>query len=171
MQSLATYDRYQLQQAYRRRIQRDFAQWHEQHVIATTRNLGADRYDLALPETHALPLVIRPSELVEGVVYGRYQYSQGGHTDIGRGMLVSTNERVLLLDKKPFFIRCEEIPYRAVSGITYSRVWLTGNVILHTKIGDIRLRTFNQHCARNFTQAIEVELLENNRGYPNGNKA
>ena len=164
MQSLTTYDGYQLQQAYRQRIQHDFAQWHQRHITATVQSLGADRYDLVLPETHTLPLVIRPSELIEGVVYGRYQYNQAGHTDIGRGMLVATNERILLLDKKPLFVRCEEIPYRAVSGITYSRVWPTGNVTLHTKIGDIRLRTFNQRCAQSFTQAIEAELFEDSRG-------
>ena len=158
MRPQTTHDPRQVQQSYRSRIMNDFLAWHQAQIDKVIRSLGADSYDRILPETHALPLVIQPKETIEGLVYGRYEYESPTGIDIGRGVLVATDERVLLLDKKPMFTRCDELPYRIISGITHSNVWFTSNVVLHTRTGDIHLRTFNTPCARNFTHAIEIEL-------------
>jgi len=158
MQARATYDTRQIQQAYRSHVMKDFLVWHRIQIEKAIKELGADVYDRLLPETHMLPLVIRPKEIIEGLVYGRYEYESQNGTDIGRGTLVATDQRVLLLDKKPMFIRCDELPYRIVSGITRTAVWFTSNIVLHTRTGDIHLRTFNPRCARNFTEAIDMEL-------------
>lgn len=158
MQAQAMYQKSQVQQSYRNRMMHDFLAWQRAQIYKTIRSLGADLYDRLLPETRALPLVIRPGETIEGLVYGRYEYESAAGTDIGRGVLVATNERVLMLDKKPLFVRCDELPYRIISGVTRSQVWLTGTVVLHTRTGDIHIRTFNPKCAQSFTRGIEIEL-------------
>jgi hypothetical protein len=128
-------------------------------IIDTLKRLGAVKYDLWLPETHALMSFMHPDEVLEGIVYGRYHQAQFSEALVGRGALVVTNERVMLLDKKPAFVRCEEITFRVVSGVRYSRAGFAGTVTLNTRIGDIEVRTFNEACAKSFVAAIEKHLL------------
>jgi hypothetical protein len=164
MQSPVTIGTDQSQEAYRERIVREFAQWQHAHLKTALQQLGADRYDLSLPETRLLPLVLKPAEQIQGIVYGRYRYSKPDGTVASRGALVATNQRVLLLDRKPFFVHCDEIAYRVVSGTTYGRISLAETVTLHTRIGDISLQTFNRHCARGFSEAIEAKLFSAGEG-------
>lgn len=164
MQLPATFATNQLQEAYRQRIMQGFARWQHAHLKTALQQLGADRYDLSLPETRLLPLVLKPAEQIQGIVYGRYRYCKPDETIASRGALVATDRRVLLLDRKPLFVHCDEIAYRVVSGIAYSRVGLAGTVTLHTRIGDISLHTFNKRCARDFSEAIETRLFSAGEG-------
>jgi len=66
-----------------------------QDMQATLRRLGANVYDRLLPETHGLPQVLMDNEIIEGIVYGRYRFSNNTR---GRGALVATNKRVLFID-------------------------------------------------------------------------
>jgi hypothetical protein len=120
------------------------------------RSLGAGTYNLLLPETRAILYVLQPGEQILGIVYGRYKQDNGRL--VGRGALIATDGRVLLLDKKPMFIKRDEIVYEAISGITYGRVGIIGTIVLHTKIGDIKLRTFNKKCSLPFVEAVENNI-------------
>ncbi|GEM_PF-3343634 len=55
---------------------------------------------------------------------------------------------------------CDELSYWAVSGVTYSRVGLMGSVTLHSRLGDIQVRTLNQRCAMSFVRSVESKLFE-----------
>ena len=126
---------------------------HRERIYNELRNMGAVRYDLLLPETHTLPIIIQPKEHVTGVVYGRYTMTSNGQ--VGRGALVATDKRLLLVDKKFLFLRCDEFGFGSVSGITFSRVGYIGTVVLHTRLGDIQLRTLNFACAKHFVESVE----------------
>lgn len=131
---------------------------HAQKINKDIKNLGAVMYNMWLPETQVLPYIIHPDEQILGLVYGRYQQVEGDV--IGRGVLVATPERVLLIDKKPLFTKTAEISYRVISAVTYSKVLFMGNVTIHTRMGKINVRTFNQKCAYNFIEAVEVNLFK-----------
>ncbi len=124
------------------------------------RKLGAVKYDLMLPETHVLPTIIGEGEVITGIIYGRYKTITDHR--VGRGALVATNQRILLIDKKPLFINCDEISYNVVSGITYTKAGISGTVILHTRLGDIHIRTFNQKSTYYFMNAVENNLFKGN---------
>lgn len=143
-------------EAQERHLPANFLHLQQRRIEKNLRQLGAVRYDLWLPETHALPIIVHPDEHIKGIVYGRYEQDH----ETGRGALVATDRRVLLVNKKPLFVRCDEIAYRVVSGITYSRVAFMGIITLHTRIGNITIRTFNQNCAHNFVEAIEARISE-----------
>ncbi|MDB5185287.1 MAG: hypothetical protein JWN38_1095 [Candidatus Saccharibacteria bacterium] len=120
---------------------------------------GVDRYDFWLPETHALPYIVHLDEHIKGIVYGKY-VQNGTEPAGGRGALVATDSRILLIDKKPMFLKCDELSYHVVSGVTYTKVGMAGTVTLHTRAGDIHVRTFNQKCADMFVAAIEAKTFE-----------
>jgi hypothetical protein len=124
--------------------------------------LGADKYDLLVPETSALSYVLRTGESIEGIVFGHYRLDGGKST--GRGALIATDSRVILIDKKPLFIHIDEVIYGAISGVTYTRVGFNSTVIVHSKIGDIKIRTLNQKCAKSFVEAVEANIFKINGG-------
>jgi hypothetical protein len=168
MLQLTEFSRAQLADLARGRLVHERYQQQQGLLAKQLRRIGADAYDLRLPETHTLPLVVQPNERMEGIVYGRYVYRAIDAEFISRGAVVITNTRVLLVNKKPFYVSCEEVAFDRVSGITYNRVGPIGHVILHTKLGDIDIRTFNQQCARHFTKAVEAKLYnQERRGYDN----
>lgn len=135
-------------------------------TIRRLREIGAVQYDLWLPEIKELDTVLHPDEELMGIVFGRYKQQQLGRgVLIGRGALVATNQRIMLIDKKPMFVRCDEISAVVVSAVTYAKVGPAGTVTLHTRLGDISVRTFNERCAHNFVEAIEA-IIFNNRGTP-----
>jgi hypothetical protein len=116
--------------------------------------LGANYYDMRLPETHALADILHPDEKLTGIIYGKYIQS-GADGSRGRGALIATDQRILLLDKKPLLKKCDEFMYSVVSGITLTWVAFGGTLLLHTRMGDIQLRTFNHNAANHFLQAVE----------------
>jgi hypothetical protein len=140
-----------------------FMRNHRARIEKDLRNLGADAYDEWLPETHLLPEIIHPDEVVQGIVYGKYTYYAIDQPASGRGVLVVTNQRVLHIDRKPLFTKIGEISFQSVSAVSYSKVGLGGTVILHTRLGTFKIRTFNQKCARSFVAAVENNLLTPNQ--------
>lgn len=157
---MAQLKREQLAEIYRQRTQEGTFAEHKSRIERDLWLSGADTYDFLVPETHNLPLIIHPNEHIVGVVYGRYkQNMQGKGVQIGRGMLIATDGRLLLLDKKPLFLKCEEVAYEVVSGVSFSRVGPIGTVTLFTRMGDMNMRTFNRTCAENFVEAIEGRIF------------
>ena len=109
---------------------------------------------MLLPETQALAKILTVDEVILGIIYGKYRQNspEASH---GRGAIIATDRRVILLDKKPLFIKCDELSYSVISGINYSKAGLSGTVTLHSRTGDISIRTFNSDCAAIFVKAIE----------------
>ena len=108
------------------------------------RQLGAVSYNLKLPETKAILKAIQPDEEINGIIYGKYNRTSDNIS--GRGAIVVTSNRVMLVDKKPMFSKIEEISFRIISGISYSKAGFAGTVTLNTRIGDIHVRTLNIKC-------------------------
>jgi len=125
-----------------------------ERIKAELRAHGAVAYNLWLPETHYLPRIIHNDEHIMGTVYGRYKG--------GRGALIATDQRVLFLDKKPGWMRCDELTFAVIGGVTRTRIGPIGTVVLHTRLGDYPVRTFNQKNAENFVDYIETRCLQEN---------
>lgn len=121
------------------------------------KSLGAVTYNLMLPETQAIPSAIDPDERIIGLVYGRYKDDR--EETVSRGVLIATDSRVVLLNKKPLFEQSDEFEYRVISGVDFSEVGIMGTVTLHTRMGDLHVRTFNKRCAETFVAAIESKLF------------
>ena len=139
-------------------------QQHVEQIYANLKRLGANSYDMHLPETNALPYIIRAEEDIKGIIYGRYRTMDSNASatrarSAGRGILAVTNHRVVFLDKKPTFMHYDEIPLDLISGVTFTKAGIASRVRLHTRMGDYTVRTFNQRCANIFIHAIEAERL------------
>lgn len=141
------------------RLSNGFLKPYKEYIYTSICRLGADAYDLLVPETSVLPMIIQPDEIVAGLVYGRYEWHDRSNAPIvGRGVLVATDKRALLIDKKWLFLRCDELGYGTIRAVSYSRVGWIGTIVLRTGLGDIKVRTFNQECAKHFVESIDKIL-------------
>ena len=128
----------------------------QQNLKKVLLQLGVSQYDLRLPETRSLALLLRDDERLLSVVYG--QYSQVDSHLIGQGMLAATDQRVLFIDKKLLFSRYEELPYGKIDGVTYSHAGAMRSVTLCSKMGRISLHTLNQFRAQTFVHTVEERI-------------
>lgn len=126
---------------------------HEQRVYAELKNAGLSKLALASMETHYLPRLIHADEHIEGAVFG-YQ-------EVGFSMLVATNWRVIFLDRKPLFTNTDEVHYQVVSGVKNNHAAFGTTVVLHTKVRDYKIFTFNRKSAKRFVGYIELCCMEN----------
>jgi hypothetical protein len=127
---------------------------HDTNVRTQLRDLGLSKMAMMSTESHYLPKLIHPDEILGGVVFGK-------HVD-GYAMLVATDRRIIFLDKKPLFVNEDEMTYDVVGGISISRAGIGATVTLHTRLKDYTIRTFNQESAQKFLHYIELRCLEHN---------
>lgn len=121
-------------------------------IMRELKTAGVTSMGLKYSEVRLLPKVLHPEEHIEAVVYGKYEG--------GLAMLVATNLRVLFLDKKPLFIKSDELTFDIVGGVSYTRSALFGTIVLHSRIGDFSIKTLNFKAAAKFREFIEHRCLE-----------
>lgn len=125
---------------------------HENRLKDRLKELGVTKMARMSSEARYLPKIIHKDEQILGVVYGK--------SNSGFAYLIATDKRAIFLDKKPLFVNEDEITYNVVSGVSYGQVGPGSTVTLHTKLGDYKIQTLNEHCAQNFVKVIEIRCLE-----------
>lgn len=125
---------------------------HVKRIRSELVKVGMTSYGLMKSETRHLPEHIHEDEHIGGVVYGRYER--------GSGMIVATDKRILFLDYKLFFQSTDEIKYDVVSGVSVNKQDGTAGVVLHTRLGDYKLRFVNLKCANHFLHYIQGKAVE-----------
>lgn len=140
---------------------KELAQQHRLRIKQELVDAGLNKLGFMYGETRYLPRIIHDDEHIEAAVTGR------GRT--GRAMLIATDKRAIYLDKKPLFIKADELTYYVVSGVTFSQSILIAKITLHTRMGDYSLRTTNVAAARQFRDFIESRCLEQDYTKKEGN--
>jgi hypothetical protein len=125
---------------------------HKQRVQAELKNALLSRWAMRSMEGKYIAQLIHVDEHIEGAVFG-YQ-------EVGFAMLVATNWRVIFLDRKPLFMNSDEVNYRVVSGVNNNEVGYGSTVVLHTRVKDYKLFTFNRSSAEQFVHSIETRCME-----------
>lgn len=128
---------------------------HKAKVQNRLRQIGVSKYGLLRAESRYLHRIIHSDENIMAVVYG--------HNVEGTAMLIATDSRLIYLDKKPLFVKSDELTYDIVSGVSYSHVSIFTTVTLHTRMGDYVLRTMNPKCVSLFVNYIESHCLQHER--------
>ena len=124
---------------------------HTDRVRQEMKDCGISPFATLRPESLFLPRIIYQDETLKGIVYG--------HDAYGSVMMVATDQRLVRLSKQPLFIDEEDLDYELVSGISYYS-GLISSVILHTRVGDYRVHTFNHSSALKFISYIEERCLD-----------
>lgn len=74
-------------------------------------------------EYHELQNLLRPGEHVIEAAFGFYQG--------GSGLIIATNHRIVLIDKRPFFLNTEEVRYEDLASISIARKLMHATIEVH----------------------------------------
>jgi hypothetical protein len=104
------------------------------------------------PEMRELTRVLVPDEKVIGAANGRYK---GGFA-----MLLATDRRLLLIDKKIMFLNIEDIRYDMISQVEYCARIIDATVSVHTVNDTLRFTAWKQNHLRRLTGFMQEKVME-----------
>lgn len=108
-------------------------------------------------ELRELANVLLPNEVVMHCVNGSYE---GGFA-----LLAATNQRVLLIDKKPFYLTLEDIRFDMISEIDYNHRLLNSTVFICTPNKALRFLGYNQIRLRQLFHFVQTQVMEIRQHY------
>lgn len=108
-------------------------------------------------ELRELANVLMPNEIVEHCVNGQYQ--------AGFAMLVATDQRVLLIDKKPMYLSLEDIRYDMMSEVDFNHRLLDASIFICTPTKSLRFVAYNQARLRKLFHFVQMRVMEIRQHY------
>lgn len=91
-------------------------------------------------------------EYIKDTVYGSYQG--------GKGLLVVTNKRVMVVDKRPFFDYVEEAPHNLIDHLDYVSAPIGSTLTIRLNKTFFRFRSYNEAKMRNTYGVLQFELAK-----------
>jgi hypothetical protein len=119
------------------------------------KSIKADFQFLGRAELRELPKILFEDEFLQHVVFGRYTN--------GFALLCATNQRVLLIDKKPLYLTLEDIRYDMISDMTFNHRLLDTSVMLGTVHKSITFTCYNQDRLRDMTTYVQKRVMDSRR--------
>jgi hypothetical protein len=101
-------------------------------------------------EIAELANILVPGERITHVVFGWY--------DNGFGLLCCTEHRVLLIDKKIFYLKMEDLRYDKISEVRFLNRLLDSSVILSYAGMKLEFKTWNQSALRKLTDYVQQTI-------------
>lgn len=102
------------------------------------------------PEIRELPHIMFDNEQLQHVLIGHYE---GGFA-----LLCATDQRVFLVDKKPFYLTIEDIRYDMICDVQFNHRLLNASVQLGTVHKTISFVAYNHKKLRGFTNYIQHQI-------------
>lgn len=112
--------------------------------------VGADFRFWGRAEANELPQLLFDDEVIECAMNGRYEK--------GFALIVATNHRLLLLDKKPFVLCFEDMRYEMVSEVDYTEQLFAATVSLRTPGRVLQFMSYRIRRLRELTSFIQDKV-------------
>lgn len=104
-------------------------------------------------EIKELPNILAPTEIIDNVAQGTYNN--------GQGILVSTNRRLLFVDKGMLYgLKVEDFPLDKISSIQYETGLLLGEIKIHTSGNIAKIENVEKASARSFAEFVRDKLSQ-----------
>lgn len=114
------------------------------------KDLGLSYSLFGKPETRELANIMNEEEVIYHCTFGFYQG--------GSALLVATNARLLLVDKRPFFVNIEDIRYEMINEVDFAGRMLDASVQLHTGSKQLKFRSFADARLRKLCSFIQDQI-------------
>lgn len=130
-------------------------------VLNQFRRLGVKPSFFARGEIKELPNILVPREQMQHVVMGWYEG--------GMALLCATNHRVLLIDKKVFFLTVEDLRYDMIAEVKYQYRLLESSIGLTYSGRTLEFKSWDKNLLRKLVWFIQdtitqIEASRNNVG-------
>lgn len=123
-----------------------------QNVEAQLHKVGMRNRFFGKPEVRELCHILTPNETIQHAVLGQYE---GGFA-----LMVATDRRVLLIDKKPWFLTMEDIRYDMVSEVDFYARLLDSTVSVITISKTLKFTSWSQSRLRDLVRYIQHRVME-----------
>lgn len=127
-----------------------------QQVDAQLAKVGMKNRFFGRPEVRELCHIMAPGETIKHAVNGQYE---GGFA-----MIVATDRRILLIDKKPWFLTMEDIRYDMVSEVDFYGRLLDSSISLITFSKQLNFKSWHQARLRDMVKYIQQRVMELHQG-------
>lgn len=121
-------------------------------ILGQFRRLGVKPSLLARGEINELPNILVPREEIMHVVMGWYAG--------GLALLCATNHRVLLIDKKPFFLTIEDLRYDMIAEVKYQYRLLEAVVDLAYLGRTLEFKSWNKPQLRALVCHVQQVIIQ-----------
>lgn len=123
-----------------------------QEIERQLKKIGVSFRFLGNAEIRELRHILIDGELIEHCVLGRYE---GGYA-----VLCATNLRLLLIDKKPFYLTLEDVRYDMIIEIDFSYRLLDATIRVCTPNKTLRFTAYKKPILRLITGYVQNKVIE-----------
>lgn len=116
------------------------------------KDIGVSNPFFGRPEMDELPKILVAGEVIQHLINGRYS---GGFAT-----LCATNLRLLLIDKKVFFLTVEDVRYDMIAELDYGHQFIGATIHVRSFSKDLKFQCFKKQHLRNFTTYIQKKVME-----------
>ena len=127
------------------------------HLEDQLKRIGCNFRFWGRAELKELANVLLPGEVVEHCVNGTYE---GGFA-----MLAATDQRVLLIDKKPLYLTLEDIRFDMIAEVDYNHRMLNATVFIVTPSKALRFMAYNHARLRKLFHFVQTRVMEVRQHY------
>jgi Bacterial PH domain len=132
------------------------------HLEDQLKRIGCNFRFWGRAELKELADILLPDEIVEHCVNGQYER--------GFAMLVATNQRVLLIDKKPMYLSLEDVRFDMISEIDYNHRMLNATVFICTLNKALSFTAYNHGRLRKLFHYVQTQVMEIRQHYQQQSK-
>lgn len=126
-----------------------------EEVMRQFRQLKVKPSIWAKGEVAELARILEPGECLTHVVFGWYNN--------GFALICCTEHRVLLIDKKAFYLKLEDLRYDKISEVKFVNRLLEASVILSYAGMTLEFKSWNQAAMRKMTDFVQQTITMINR--------
>jgi hypothetical protein len=119
-------------------------------VLEQLRAIGFTNWFFGRQEVNELSKILNDGEIIEHCAFGMYED--------GPALLVATNNRLLLVDKRPFFLNLEDLRYEMINEVDFAGRFFDAVVKLHTGNKQVMFRSFAGPRLRGLYSFIQDQI-------------
>lgn len=126
-----------------------------EEIKATIQNLKLDNISsfFGRKEINELPSILSPDEQINNIIQGMYNG--------GQGILVSTNRRLIFIDKGLLYgVKVEDFPLDKITSIQYETGLIFGKVKIHTSGNIALIDQVEKSASRKFAEFVRDKLSQ-----------
>ncbi len=124
---------------------------HPDEIKKQLAGIGANSLMWGRAELRELPKILFEGERLNHVLNGRYE---GGFA-----VLCATNYRVILIDKKPFYLTLEDTRYDMISDVQFNHRLIDASIWIGTVHKKMTFMAYNHAKLRNMTHFIQEQVM------------
>lgn len=122
------------------------------HIEEQLKRIGCNFQFWGRPEIRELTNILLPDEIIAGAANGRYE---GGFA-----LLVVTNHRLLLIDRKIMFLTLEDIRFDMIVEMDFTMRLLNSTVLIITPNRKLIFKSWSHHRIRNILNYTQQRVME-----------